>query len=296
MKPRHLPHLAARITGTPLLVHPNKLRVILSAVGQRVGLESAEDEAEFTPPEEREGRKQGSVAVLSIVGSLVTRGGYMDALSGVTSYAAIAGRLEELLADESVGGIVLDLDSFGGEAQGAFDLADKVLEARKVKPIVAAVNENAYSGGYLLASAADRVFVPRTGGVGSIGVVAVHVDQSGFDQERGLAYEFIFAGDKKVDGHGHAPLTDRARAGEQAEIDRLYTLFVEAVGSHGRLTVEQIKKTEAGTFHGERAVVAGLADEVGTLADAISHVEQRIKPTTESPFGRMPTFPRSQVA
>jgi ClpP class serine protease len=64
--------------------------------------------------------------------------------------------------------------------------------------------------------------VTRTGEVGSIGVVAVHIDESGADEKAGLAWTFVFAGECKIDGNAHEPLSDRARATIQADVDRLY--------------------------------------------------------------------------
>lgn len=292
-------NLAARITDTPLAVHPGKLQAILRAVGPRLGLAPrahGEDDLlddVFDAAEER-AREPGSVAVLPIVGSLVSRGMALDALSGLASYPAISAELAELLEDDDVDGILLEVDSFGGECQGLFDLVDQIRAARDVKPVWAVASENAYSAGYAIASAAEKLFVPRTGGVGSIGVVAVHADQSGFDRDLGVKVEFLHAGKKKVDGNPHEPLNDRARTDIQAEVDRIYGIFLESVAADGRLTAEQARATEAGTFHGAEAVKAGLVDEVGTLADALTQMQSELATESdESPFGAMPTFPRS---
>ena len=78
-----------------------------------------------------------------------------------------------------VRGIALEIDSFGGEVAGVFDLADAIRAARASKPVWALVAEHAFSAGYALASQADRIILPRTGAVGSIGVVVMHADLSG---------------------------------------------------------------------------------------------------------------------
>ncbi|TOL42864.1 serine peptidase, partial [Vibrio parahaemolyticus] len=71
-------------------------------------------------------------------------------------------------------GICLDIDSPGGEVAGCFDLVDLIYELRGKKPIYAILSENAYSAAYAIASAADKIYVPRTGGVGSVGVIVIH--------------------------------------------------------------------------------------------------------------------------
>jgi hypothetical protein len=82
-------------------------------------------------------------------------------------------------------------------------------------------NEAVLSAAYAIASAADRLTVTQTAEVGSIGVVAMRVDESGADEQAGLAWTYVFAGDRKIDGNEHEPFSDRARAAMQADVDRL---------------------------------------------------------------------------
>ena len=151
-----------------------------------------------------------------------------------------------------------------------FDLADLVFEARSLKPVWAVADEEAFSGAYAIASAAERLIVPRTGGLGSIGVVAVHVDRSARDAMEGFRTTTVYAGAAKNDFNPHETLKDGARQTLQAEVDRVYHLFVETVARNRGLTADAVRATEARLFFGEDAVRAGLADEVGTLRDALA--------------------------
>ena len=141
----------------------------------------------------------GGIAVIPITGTLVRRTVGLEAQSGLTSYASLAEQVQQAVADPSVRAILLDLDSPGGEAGGVFDLADQIYEARQVKPVWAVTNEDAFSAAYALAASAERLYVTRTGGVGSIGVVAMRLDQSQADADEGLKYSHIFAGAHKND-------------------------------------------------------------------------------------------------
>lgn len=125
------------------------------------------------------------IVVIEIAGTLVHRGAWIGQSSGLTSYEGIAAQLQAALADPAIRGIALDIDSFGGEVAGAFDLADRIRAARQVKPVQAFVADHALSAGYALASQADRIILPRTGAVGSIGVVAMHSDMSGAARQTG---------------------------------------------------------------------------------------------------------------
>ena len=82
---------------------------------------------------------------------------------------------------------------------------------------------------YAIASAASRVYVTQTAGVGSIGVIAMHVDQSARDAQEGYRYTAITAGDQKNDFSPHQPLDKEASVRLQAEVDRLYSIFVDHV-------------------------------------------------------------------
>ena len=172
--------------------------------------------------------------------------------------------------DPAVRAILLEVDSPGGEAAGVFDLSDLVYEARSLKPVWAVGDEEAFSGAYAIASAAERLIVPRTGGLGSIGVVAVHVDRSARDAMEGFRATTVYAGARKNDFNPHETLKDGARRTLQVEVDRVYALFVDTVARNRGLTVDAVRATEARLYFGEDAVRAGLADEVGTLRDALA--------------------------
>ena len=264
-----LPHVAARVLNTPLLIQRAKLDVILSVLAPKFELQTVP--LQMAPPTSQPPRlaDERGIYVLPIHGTLVQRTAGLDALSGLTSYQSIARRLDAALADEAVRGIVLDIDSPGGEAAGVFDLADQIVAARARKPIWAVANDAAFSAAYALASAASRLFLTRTAGVGSIGVIALHVDQSQRDARAGLTYTPIHAGARKNDGSPHAPLSDEARGSIQTEVNRLYELFVLTVADQRGLTADAVRQTEAALYFGQDALDAGLADRIGTLGDAV---------------------------
>jgi signal peptide peptidase SppA len=273
-----LPHVAARLFGAPLLIHRPKLDVILAVLGPRVGLSDLAAPSGYTPPERSPGRANAKVAVVPIHGTLVRRTIGLEAESGLTSYAAIASQIDAALASPEVAAILLDVDSPGGESGGVFDLADRIRAAAQVKPVWAVANDMAFSAAYALASAATKVFVSRTGGVGSIGVIAMHVDQSEKDAQDGVRYTAVFAGDRKNDLNPHEPISDEAHAFLKAEVNRVYGLFVETVARHRGIEPSAVRDTEAGLFFGQAAVAIGLADAIGTFDVALSQLLDSVSP------------------
>ncbi|HOE41420.1 MAG TPA: S49 family peptidase [Rhodoferax sp.] len=282
-----LPHLAARLFGAPLLIHRPKLDVILSVLGSRVGLADLSAPSGFVQPDRsaalaNTGAAQSGIAVIPIYGTLVRRTQGLEAQSGLTSYAGIAMALDTALANPNVAAILLDIDSPGGESSGVFDLADRIRAATAIKPVWAVANDMAFSAAYALASAASRLIVSRTGGVGSIGVIAMHVDQSVKDQQDGIAYTAVFAGDRKNDLNPHAPISGEAHSFLQGEVNRIYDLFATTVAKHRGMGVNTIKSTQAALYFGADAVASGLADDVGTLDDAIKQINSMLTPPVPS--------------
>lgn len=274
-----LPHLASRIFGTPLLVQRAKLDVILSVLGPRLELASTTlpEPLAAVPTARPAVPDAAGIAVIPIHGTLVKRTLGLEAASGLTSYQEIAAMLEAALADPGVAGILLDVDSPGGEASGSFDLARRVREAAAVKPIWAVANDAAFSAAYAIACASDRLVVTETGGVGSIGVIALHIDQSVKDAAEGYRYTAITAGTHKNDLSPHEPLTDAARNELKAEVDRLYDLFVAHVGAMRHLPEPAVRATEAALYFGPHAIEAGLADGIGTLEATLAKFSAHLR-------------------
>ena len=290
--------IAQRAFNTPLLVEPSKAMAFLSGLGPRItgrqlrlaGIEIAPEDVAYAALPARVGiltnglaeqyQQDGQtsfamidgVAVIEVSGVLVHRGAWIGQSSGQTSYEGITAQLAAAVSDPTVCGIALEIDSFGGEVAGVFDLADAIRTARAAKPVWAFVAEHAFSAGYALASQADRIILPRTGAVGSIGVVVMHADLSGQLSDAGVTVTLIHSGAHKVDGNPYAPLPNPVRARIQAEVDSIRTLFAETVaaGRGRRLTAEAALATEAECYRGAEAVAAGLADEVSDPASAFA--------------------------
>jgi signal peptide peptidase SppA len=280
-----LPHVASRIFGTPLMIARAKLEVILGVLAPRLSgstLEPIDPDSEPAPPTSITVER---IAVVSVIGTLVSRSGYLDAASGLMSYGDIGEAIAGAMADPTVRGVVLDVDSAGGEVGGLFDLVEQIraIKAASDKPLWAVANESALSAAYAIASAADRVYVTRTGEVGSIGVVAVHIDESGADAKAGLAWTFVFAGDRKIDANAHEPLSERARATIQADVDRLYAEFCALVAANRGINSDAARGTNAAIYRGELAVRAGLADRVGTLDLAIAEMVTELDRAASTP-------------
>lgn len=203
------------------------------------------------------------VAVIPVVGALA-----QYASDTTTGYDWIKATFLKALHDPKAKAIALVIDSGGGEVAGCFDLVDLIYGSRAVKPLMAICAEHAYSAAYALASACERVSVPRTGGVGSVGVIAAHTDLSGMYRSMGVEVSVIHHGDRKADGHESAPLSPEARARMQSDVDAMGDLFVGTVSRNRGLSIDAVAATQAGTYMGQSGVAIGFADAVLSPDDA----------------------------
>lgn len=279
--PRLLPHIATRVLNAPLMIAEEKLDTILTVLGPRIGLDGEASEITLAAPgdKKRKGRTDlvGNVAVIDIAGTLAHKVSGLDALSGMTSYADIQAEIAAAANDAKTGAILLLVDSPGGEVHGSFDLADAIHAVRGVKPVAALASETAASAAYLLASAAEQVFVAQSGIVGSIGVIGRHIDRTGANAQRGMNVTVLTAGAGKGFGNSDEPLTDESRAYLQQRLDSFYGLFVEKVTAFrsAHLTPDKVRGMGAKVFRGPEAVAAGLADAVKTKDQAIAWLSER---------------------
>lgn len=288
MSDNFLPLLADRILNRPLLLHPDKAATIMHVLEGRITIGSIGDQPKpdasrfvgttrrgdgtgrrFTRAAER-------TALITIDGSLVNRGAWIGASSGLTSYEGIAAELDEVAAEARAGRIdnlILDVNSYGGEATGMFNLAAKIRSMRQSMRVVAVVNDVAASAGYGLTSSAHEVVISPTSLVGSIGVVMMHLDRSAEMSAKGINPTFIHAGAKKVDGHPFGPLPEDVRADMQRDVIAFYDRFIETVEAgrgKDRLSAKKARATEADVFIGQEAIDAGLADRMASLDEVLA--------------------------
>ena len=231
---------------------------------------------------------QEGVAVIDIAGLLANEPSLFDAiLFGATAYGQILDEVEQAIADPEVRAVLLRVNSPGGDSENAFETAAALAELARQKPIWAVADNSMFSAAYLLATAAERIYVPEfTGGVGSIGIYAEHLDWSEYNRKLGVKVTYIAEGEGKTDGNPNEPLSETARAALEAEVRRLYGLFVEAVARRRGLSEQAIQDMGAALKYGPEAVAAGLADRTGTFRTALADLAAFVKPTSIPQGGR----------
>jgi ClpP class serine protease len=198
------------------------------------------------------------VACVEICGPLT-----QHSTSFFDSYDAIKCRVQAALATDARQ-VVLKITSPGGDVWGNLECARAIRAMAEAagKSLVTYVDGGAFSAAYALACAGDRIYIPQTGQVGSIGVVDTIASVARQDKAMGIDVAVITSGARKADGNPHLPISEGAVAAHQAHVDELAGILWAWVAERRGISVEQIKGYEAAEFTGASAVKAALADEI----------------------------------
>lgn len=199
--------------------------------------------------------------------SLVTLSGTIQAGGDINTHK-VNPLLKEAFADKAAKAVVLNINSPGGSPVQSSQIHDQILrlKAEYKKPVIVVVDDYAASGGYFIASAADKIVVNKSSIVGSIGVISSSFGFTGLMDKLGVERRVMTAGESKNLGDPFMPETERGLAVRRGLITEIHQHFKEAVIA-GR---PKIDKTNPDMFSGmvwtgATAIKNGVADELGDL-------------------------------
>jgi len=220
-----------------------------------------------------ESASHGAIAVVPVRGPLMHHAAFWwDSYEGIRSRVAAA-------LDEGARAVVLSIDSPGGLVSGCFETAEalRAMVDERGAQLFAYVDGQATSAAYALAAVADRIFIPPTGAVGSIGVLAGMASYSQAFEAFGIAHRFVTTGARKLDGAPQLPIDDAAVRALQARVNAMGDVFFAHVTTHRGVNAATVRGLDGAVIHGQAAVDAQLADQVVTSFDqALADVAGRI--------------------
>ncbi|MCC4258020.1 S49 family peptidase [Sphingobium lactosutens] len=218
----------------------------------------------------------GDIAVIPVRGSLVHRGGWLDAESGLVGYDFLLRQARAASTDDSITGMMLPFDSGGGECAGMFAAAEELASMAKAeggKPIYAYLDERACSAAYVLASACDKIMGRREVMGGSIAAIINMVDKSKMYEKAGLEPIVIRAGwaDRKARWSGVEPVDKETISRLEEIVDEASEQVVEFVaamrGDRG-VTAKSLKDLRGEVFTGNDLLKFGLIDRIASEREA----------------------------
>ncbi len=270
MSVRQCERIVSAITRQPWAITPEGLDLVLGIAQRRISDPQA---VLASPVERREGGRihmRDGVAVISVMGPIFPRADFFANISGATNIETLGLRFGEALAAPDVRGIVLHIDSPGGQITGVHEFAEQVFAARNIKPVVAYISGAGASAAYWIASAAGRVVADATAVLGSIGVVAAWTDEKEARRSQGLTdYEVVSSQspNKRLD-----PASVEGRDALQRLLDATADIFIADVARNRGCDAARVTAQfgRGGVMLAADAVKAGMADAVGSLENVIA--------------------------
>lgn len=230
-----------------------------------------------------------NIAVIGAVGVLTRYDSCASEMMGGTSYDTLSAALELAINEPSIQGIILDVNSPGGEVDGLSELADNVNAASKIKPIVSYVSGTGASAAYWLAASTGKIVANKTALLGSIGTVATYTDYSKQNEMEGVKeIEFVssVSPNKRPDLN-----TPEGKAEIQKNIDALGKIFVDTISQYRKTSADVVENEfgKGGVLIANDALSVGMIDKVGNFEDAVTMLEKQIA-KTNSPEKKLNTI------
>lgn len=231
-------------------------KIDIAAVEARIGHPLASEQSDTQ-------MLAGGVALIEASGVLAPKANLFMQISGGISTRMLTQQVEQAAAAPSVKSILLSMDSPGGNVLGVPEAAEAVFQASKIKPVVVHVTEGLQSAGYYIGAAANAIYV--SGPVVQVGSIGVLMSRN-YDPTKTQVEENITAGKYKRLGNDREALSPEARAVYQADVDYLYSIFVDDVARFRGTTSDNVLEfmAEGRQFRGQQAIDAGLVDGVST--------------------------------
>lgn len=233
---------------------------------------------------------ENGVATVSINGPMTNRDAWYNEYLGIASYNAIREAVAYAASNEEVKHIVLDINSGGGPVNGVSDVSNliSVVNAR-IKPITAFTDGSMCSAAYWLACSAGDIYATNVSTVGSIGVIATHMEYSKQLKEDGVTVNVMRAGKYKALINSVEPLSETGREQMQAQLDAAYKVFVQHVAKARNQSYDFVDASMAQgrEFFGEAALAANLVDGIESFDNLMSRINAKILDNS-NPFSDNP--------
>ena len=213
-------------------------------------------------------RSKQKIALVYANGIIYTGKGNSDIMTD--NYLPL---LRQLRTDSTIKAVVLRIDSPGGDAMAAAMIHRDILLLSQHKPVIISMGDASASGGYWMASAGSQIFCNPVTLTGSIGAYALTYNgQKGLNKWLKLNIETVKTHPSSDAGSIYRPLNALELQRLQANIDKIYSHFIEVVAQGRSLSADEVEKVAQGRiWSGTDALQRQLADRQGGLYEAIQY-------------------------
>jgi signal peptide peptidase SppA len=222
------------------------------------------------------GRAPGSLIAVVPLSGVVTRHGYSGWFSSAPGTLEIGRHLKALDNDESVGAIVMSINSPGGSVAGTPELSKLIYDIRKAgrTKMIACVDPMMASAATYIASACGTVYSIASGDVGSIGVISSYSDYSAYLERIGIKTEYFRIPAKKARFTGDEPLDDDMRQKLVEGITEAYEIFISDMARNRGVSEKHVREKfgQGEMMSATAGIEAGLIDGIASIDDVLSNL------------------------
>lgn len=226
-----------------------------------------------------EGDANNRIAVLNIEGTIMDTGEQPSTFSGPAyNHTMTIEALKEIINDDTISGVLLNVDSPGGGVYESEEIHKYLEEAKEAgKVIYSSMGGMAASGGYYVSSPADQIYASNETLTGSIGVIMQSINYSQLAEDFGVEFETYTSGDMKEMLSGHQDPSEEETEYVQGMVDTMFQNFVDVVSEGRDMSEDEVRDIADGRIYlGQDAVENGLVDQIGYIEDATEDLKEEI--------------------
>lgn len=217
-----------------------------------------------------DGDKKNKIALIS----------YEGAIGDGEVYDSFMEQLDDIYKDDSVKGVIMQVNSPGGAVYNSEQIANKIKEIQSEKkiPVFTVMKTMAASGGYYISAPTDKIYASNETLTGSIGVIMSSKSFQGLFEKYGIKEQNITTGKMKDAGSIGKDMTDEQKKYFQDLINSSFDRFIKVVSQGRYMKEDQVRKLADGrVYDGAQAKNNGLVDKIGNLDDAIEDMKKDYK-------------------
>lgn len=197
-----------------------------------------------------------------------------------TAASILVEDLKKARKDQSVRGVVLEINSPGGTVVASKEIGQAVKDLAEEKPTVAWIREVGASGGYWIASSADWIVADELSVTGSIGVIGSILSFEGLMERYNVSYQRLVSGKYKDAGSIYRDMTPEEMELFQERLDLIHDAFVKEVSANRNIEYDRVRDMATGIFYlGSQAKALDLVDELGGKPEVKSYLKDRLNAT-----------------
>jgi capsid assembly protease len=215
--------------------------------------------------------REGSVALVNVRGVICPREDRYSAFYGEVGAEDTVARIAAAVADPGVKAVVVAFDSPGGNVSAVPESCAAIRALRGKKPIIAQADFTMASAAYWLALGCDEICAASSAGVGSVGVIAMGVDETKYWADMGIVWTAYAKPDDKADGWGMWADSEKFAPRMRQMIDETYAQFIaDVIASRPSVSKEDVQNEWAGFYNADRAKLYGMIDKVRTIQESFA--------------------------